>query len=252
MPSSSCVPPTSAGQSASKRFALNSKTPPACCASATSIQKISGHGATRRDVLYGASMISTKQRSCRTRSILCGSLQVRASRPNCASARGGPQRPSLQATARASAHRGRRSWTNTRRAFWRLVAITDREREEFWREVAHYPKARPPGRVRRSLRKSLPPGVTHVRFASRVKGGGSLGRARYVAIAEWNGGRILREAKAVVPSAWDWAHGAGRAKLHFLELSAGRFRSPDPSLTVERGFVIRRIAPEFAQDRPWR
>jgi hypothetical protein len=47
-------------------------------------------------------------------------------------------------------------------------------------------------------------GGRHARvLCLRVKGGGSLGRARYVAIAEWRGGHILREAKAIVPSAWD-------------------------------------------------
>jgi Uncharacterized protein conserved in bacteria (DUF2252) len=123
-----------------------------------------------------------------------------------------------------------------------FVVITDAEREKFWREVACYPKARPPARVRRNLKKSLPLDAPHIRFASRVKGGGSLGRARYVAIAEWRGGHIVREAKAIVPSAWNWAHSAGDARPRFLELATGRFRSPDPFLAVKRGFVIRRIA----------
>ena len=35
-----------------------------------------------------------------------------------------------------------------------FVVITDPEREKFWREVARYPQARPPGRVRRSLKNS--------------------------------------------------------------------------------------------------
>jgi hypothetical protein len=81
-----------------------------------------------------------------------------------------------------------------------------------------------------------------VRFASRVKGGGSLGRPRYVAIAKWRGGRIVREAKALVPSAWDWAHGALHSQPRFLDLATGTFRSPDPFLTVKDGFVLRRIA----------
>ena len=43
------------------------------------------------------------------------------------------------------------------------------------------------------------------RLAHRVAGLGSLGHARYVAIADWNGGRIAREAKALVSSACYWA-----------------------------------------------
>jgi hypothetical protein len=41
-----------------------------------------------------------------------------------------------------------------------------------------------------------------LRFATRTKGSGSLGRPRYLAIALWQGGHLAREAKAVVPSAW--------------------------------------------------
>ncbi len=43
------------------------------------------------------------------------------------------------------------------------------------------------------------------RLAHRVAGLGSLGHARYVAIADWHGGRIAREAKALVPSSSHWA-----------------------------------------------
>ena len=49
---------------------------------------------------------------------------------------------------------------------------------------------------------SLPKGIDKktIRFC-RVphKGGGSLGRPRYVAVAYWRGGQVLREAKALVP-----------------------------------------------------
>ena len=43
----------------------------------------------------------------------------------------------------------------------------------------------------------LPPGARLVRYASRAAGGGSLGRPRYVAIVEWNGGRLFREWSAL-------------------------------------------------------
>jgi hypothetical protein len=81
-----------------------------------------------------------------------------------------------------------------------------------------------------------------VRFATRVKGGGGLGRPRYVAIARWRGGRIVREAKALVPSAWNWAHNKASSRLRFLDLAKGAFRSPDPFLALQSGFLFRRIA----------
>jgi hypothetical protein len=81
-----------------------------------------------------------------------------------------------------------------------------------------------------------------VRYASRVAGGGSLGRPRYVAIVEWNGGRLFREAKALVPSGWNWAHNDRSGHSHFLYLANGRFRSPDPYLRVHDKFIVRRMA----------
>lgn len=122
------------------------------------------------------------------------------------------------------------------------VACTDEDRRRFWKEVRDYPDAEPPPEVAGGLKKSLPEWASIVRFASRVKGGGSLGRPRYVAIAKWRGGWIVREAKALVPSAWDWAHGALHSQPRFLDLATGTFRSPDPFLTVKDGFVLRRIA----------
>ncbi|TPQ42822.1 hypothetical protein C2U70_00750 [Bradyrhizobium guangdongense] len=125
------------------------------------------------------------------------------------------------------------------------VACTDKEREEFWDEVEDYPTAKPapPPAVAAALRKNLPPGATFVRFATRVKGGGGLGRPRYVAIAEWRGGQVVREAKALVPSAWDWAHDKA-GKPRFLDLARGQYRVPDPHLALNASFVIRRIAPD--------
>jgi hypothetical protein len=121
------------------------------------------------------------------------------------------------------------------------VACSDEERRAFWEEVDEYPTAVPPEDVATGLVASLPESANIIRFCSRVKGGGSLGRPRYVAIADWRGGRIVREAKALVPSAWTWAHG-GSEKPRFLQLAKGRYQSPDPFLDVREGFVFRRIA----------
>src|SRR5271168_2092303 len=54
------------------------------------------------------------------------------------------------------------------------------------------------------------PGIKY-RLAHRVAGLGSLGHARYVAIADWHGGRIAREAKALVPSCSHWEQDGTRA-----------------------------------------
>jgi hypothetical protein len=123
-----------------------------------------------------------------------------------------------------------------------FVACSDRDREVFWAEIADLPSAQPPAAVAMGLRESLPADAAMVRFTSRVKGGGSLGRPRYAVIASWRGGHIVREGKALVASGWDWAHGTPAAPSRFSTLANGRFRSPDPFLRVVDGFIFRRIA----------
>ena len=119
-----------------------------------------------------------------------------------------------------------------------------REPDEFWCEVSRYPKARPPDGVAKELIFHLPKGVskTGVRFV-RVprKGMGSLGRPRFAAVAYWKGGHVVREAKALVPSAWNWANGTRHDSSHFETLARGNYRAPDPLLRVRGKFVYRRI-----------
>jgi hypothetical protein len=117
------------------------------------------------------------------------------------------------------------------------------DHRKFWSELQDEPPGEPPLEVRRALKNSLPAGTTSVRFSLRAAGCGSLGRPRFVGLGEWQGGPVAREAKASLPSAWDWAHGAAD-EPRTLDPAAGPFRSPDPSLRVEKGFVLRRLAPD--------
>lgn len=92
-----------------------------------------------------------------------------------------------------------------------------------------------------ALLTALLPGETEdIDIRTWQKGGGSLGRPRYLAIGLWCGGKVLREAKALVPSAWDPA-GSNDGAL-FMELARGRYRAPDPFLEVRPGYIVRRIA----------
>jgi hypothetical protein len=123
-----------------------------------------------------------------------------------------------------------------------FVACTDDDRNKFWKEVGKYPVAKPPKKVVAGFEESLPGGARKPRFSTCVKGGGSLGRPRFVVVAAWCGGQIVREAKALVPSAWDWARRRATDRSLFLKLATGRFRSPDPFLHTESRFIFRRIA----------
>jgi hypothetical protein len=123
------------------------------------------------------------------------------------------------------------------------VNQTAKSNNEFWEEVRGYPDAEPSGKVKNALKGALPDGATVQRYASRRKGGGSLGRPRYLAIASWNGGHVVREAKALAPSAWAWAHGTN-GPSRILDAAFGDHRSPDPHLRYQADFVLRRIAPD--------
>ncbi|MET3841353.1 DUF2252 family protein [Bradyrhizobium sp. OAE829] len=125
--------------------------------------------------------------------------------------------------------------------------------KEFWKEVADYPDYKPPPAIAKALIESLPDGVDkeRIRLCRLLrKGGGSLGRPRYVAVGDWRGGQVLREAKALVPSAWTYANGqtsgkkSGKksSKSNFLALANSRYRAPDPFLDVRHQFIFRRIA----------
>jgi hypothetical protein len=118
------------------------------------------------------------------------------------------------------------------------VTPSPSNREEFKQEIKIDPGCRPPAKVIEGSTKSFPAGVKIEGYATRSKGGGSLGRPRFVAVATWQGGHIIREAKALVPSAWDWAH-KNEGPSQFLKLAQGTYRSPDPFLCV---FIFRRIA----------
>lgn len=121
-------------------------------------------------------------------------------------------------------------------------ADTEKKSKKFWKEVAKFPKARPPRQVAKALAASLPRDAKVLRLRSRVAGGGSLGRPRYVIVAFWRGGHVLREAKALVPSAWTWAHGGKSRTSHLRALANGKYRAPDPFLEVHGKFIFRRIA----------
>ena len=122
-----------------------------------------------------------------------------------------------------------------------VAAPTPAARATFWAKIDRLPDGEPPAPMRAALLAALPPGSGPARFGPRVAGMGSLGRPRFVAIAEWRGGRVVREAKALVPSAWI-ATGAGAVDA--AALAHGPQRAPDPWLAIGAAMVIRRLAPD--------
>jgi hypothetical protein len=86
------------------------------------------------------------------------------------------------------------------------------------------------------------------RLAHRVAGLGSLGHQRYVAIAEWHGGRIAREAKALVSSACYWAKGdEGPPEILYQTIITRAVRCPDPFVQLRGRWIVRRLSPHCSR-----
>src|ERR1035438_6994814 len=115
-------------------------------------------------------------------------------------------------------------------------AVTSRLRDPtlFWQKFAALPTVRPvPARVMLMLKQAMPERSFAFRVAHRRAGLGSLGRERFTAIADWRGGKIAREAKALLPSACAWAGSLSDHKIYYSQIISTAVRTPDPFLTVK-------------------
>jgi hypothetical protein len=118
--------------------------------------------------------------------------------------------------------------------------------KRFWRRLTRLPTVRRlPRDLTRVFRDARPERELRFRVVRRRAGLGSLGQARYVALAEWEGGLIAREAKALVPSAIVWLLGRWeRGQPHYRSLLAHSIRARDPFQRISGRWLIRRLSPE--------
>lgn len=117
----------------------------------------------------------------------------------------------------------------------------------FWEKLGRLPAIRTqlPKGLRRIFEDSLPARNLDYKVVRRVAGLGSLGQRRFVAIGEWNGGFVAREAKATLPSACLWCGGGhSRSESHYEKAIKSAVRSPDPFQKVLGDWIIRRLSPE--------
>jgi hypothetical protein len=137
--------------------------------------------------------------------------------------------------------RGPQPFTLEERHGWLRAVATSRLREPkpFWAKMGALPTARDPDpKAVAALLGALPAPDLPARICRRVAGKGSLGRPRFVALAEWNGGGVAREAKATAPSAWVWASGAAGAPRGPVAACA------DPTVQHVGRWLVRRLAPQ--------
>jgi hypothetical protein len=133
-----------------------------------------------------------------------------------------------------------------------LAMATDRSPPKFWEKmtklVANQPTELPPPALA-AITRDLPAESLDLAFRIRPRVGmGSLGKPRYLALAEWSGGWICREAKLITPPATLWAAGAttsGGSRMS--EVVEHAVRSKDPFYRPGSAWVVRRLAPHCSR-----
>ena len=132
----------------------------------------------------------------------------------------------------------------------KLAAGRLRDPVVFWARLQALPTARGPvpPNLKALLVQRLPNGSDAVRYVRRRSGLGSLGRERLVAVADWHGSAVAQEAKAMAPSAWEWAnrdHAASR--IFYLDVANAAVRCPDPLTELRDGWLLRRLSPDCSR-----
>jgi hypothetical protein len=126
-----------------------------------------------------------------------------------------------------------------------------RDPVRFWQKMDALPTLKTPVPISAvdAIEHLMPaPGIKY-RLAHRVAGLGSLGHARYVALADWHGGQIAREAKALVPSSTCWAESLharkdpGPAEILYQTIINRAVRCPDPFVQLRGRWIVRRLGP---------
>jgi Uncharacterized protein conserved in bacteria (DUF2252) len=129
-----------------------------------------------------------------------------------------------------------------------------RDPVRFWKKMDSLPTIRKeiPVSAIEAVEHLMPARDIPYRVASRVAGLGSLGHARFVAIADWHGARIAREAKALVPSAAFWATNEAKGQdrpteILYQAIISRAVRCPDPFVQLRGRWIVRRLSPHCSR-----
>ncbi|HJY86083.1 MAG TPA: DUF2252 family protein [Candidatus Acidoferrales bacterium] len=132
----------------------------------------------------------------------------------------------------------------------REIALNElRDPVLFWKKTEAWApvQGKVPAEARRLLEEQLPGGIEY-RLKRRVAGLGSLGHQRLLALAQWRGGFVAREAKALLPSAFVWQAGRARNETILYEKIVTRsVRMQDPFVHVSGDWLVRRLAPDCSR-----
>jgi len=125
--------------------------------------------------------------------------------------------------------------------------------QPFWGKLQSLPeiKSMPPASAMKGLRKSLPVRDLKMRLSHRIAGLGSLGRQRYLALADFEGGLIARETKQLTDSAWAVGVASAEEVPQAADSLSGimdrSIRCQDPFVRLREEWIVRRLAPDCSR-----
>ncbi len=119
----------------------------------------------------------------------------------------------------------------------------------FWRklETQLKPVKTLPADATKAIDTMLPSPPPALRSFRRRAGVGSLGRPRFVVVGSYQGARIAREAKAIVPSACAWVNGDKKPVSLLQTVLDTAVRCGDPYLKTHGNWVVRRLSPSCSK-----
>jgi len=131
------------------------------------------------------------------------------------------------------------------RWFKPILQNPSREPGLFWDRLRALPRERSPlpAPARAAIEDVMPEREIKFDLRHRIAGFGNLGKPRFTAIAQWQGGPVAREAKAITLSAAAWAQSQTDGP-HYASILTSAIRSPDPYLKVRDLWLVRRLAPD--------
>jgi Uncharacterized protein conserved in bacteria (DUF2252) len=126
-----------------------------------------------------------------------------------------------------------------------LVVVSEEARAKFWKKFAKADYKPAPKRYATALASAMPETKLQMRTAPRTAGTGSLGRPRWVGVADWRGAPVVREVKVILASAWPpGRRSTGQEQaMRNDAIARGRFRANDPWYRLKGNLLVRRLSP---------
>lgn len=132
-----------------------------------------------------------------------------------------------------------------------LAMQSDREPVAYWKRLTQLlknPPADAPPELAATLRKGIHESINTCEIRTRPRVGmGSLGKPRYLALANLMGAWVAREAKALTPPASAALHPERSANSRINDVITSAVRCPDPFFFQEGNWIIRRLAPRCSR-----